>query len=309
MKITLWCSDSTGNEKNCIYPYEKVCGNADELKEAVKRDHVAAEYKNFRRGNANFLSSTVAVMDCDNDHSENPADWITVEAMKKELSDVKFAIIPSRHHMKAKDGKAARPKFHVYFVIPKITDAKGYAELKRRIYEEYPFFDSNALDAGRFIYGNDSAEAVWNDGRCTIDELLELKQSQRVIHQGSRNSSMSRFAGKLVIRFAAPKYETETKPVITIDEAAQNVLLGKYGNGEKRRNALQALGLDADAIQRRVNELVKGAKAEYVIVKSGDTLSQIAERYGTSAAAIIKLNSALIKNPDCIRVGWKIRVK
>ena len=97
--------------------------------------------------------------------------------------------------------------------------------------------------------------------------------------------------------------------MITIAEAAQNALLGKYENGKKRRKALQTLGLDADAVQRRVNDLVKGAKAEYVTMKSGDTLSQIAERYGISVAAIIKLNSALIKNPDCIRVGWKIRVK
>ena len=90
--------------------------------------------------------------------------------------------------------------------------------------------------------------------------------------------------------------------MITIAEAAQNVLLGKYENGKKRRKALQTLGLDADAVQRRLNDLVKGAKAEYVTMNSGDTLSQIVERYGISVAAIIKLNSALIKNPDCIRV-------
>lgn len=109
-------------------------------------------------------------------------------------------------------------------------------------------------------------------------------------------------------RFAAPRYETETKQAITIDEAARNVLLGKYGNGEKRRHALQNLGLDADAVQRRVNELVRDVKAEYVAVKSGDTLSELAERYDTSVAAILKLNSSLIKDPDCIHVGWKIRV-
>lgn len=53
----------------------------------------------------------------------------------------------------------------------------------------------------------------------------------------------------------------------------------------------------------------KGVKAEYVTVKSGDTLSELAERYDTSVAAILKLNSVLIKNPNCIQVGWKIRVK
>lgn len=153
-----------------------------------------------------------------------------------------------------------------------------------------------------------------NDGYSSHIGVVESVQGNTfTVIEGNKGNAVSRRTipvGWGYIRgFAAPTYETETKPVITIDEAAQNVLLGKYGNGEKRRKALQALGLDADAVQRRVNELVKGAKAEYVIVKSGDTLSQIAERYGTSVTTILKLNRALIKNPDCIHMGWKIRVK
>lgn len=131
--------------------------------------------------------------------------------------------------------------------------------------------------------------------------------------EGNKGNAVSRRTIQIgwgyIRGFAAPRYETETKQAITIDEAARNVLLGKYGNGEKRRQALKALGLDADTVQRRVNELVKGVKAEYVTVKSGDTLSELAERYDTSVAAILKLNSVLIKNPNCIQVGWKIRVK
>lgn len=153
-----------------------------------------------------------------------------------------------------------------------------------------------------------------NDGYSNHIGVVESVQGNTfTVIEGNKGNAVSRRTipiGWGYIRgFAAPRYETETKQAITIDEAARNVLLGKYGNGEKRRQALQALGLDADAVQRRVNELVKGVKAEYVTVKSGDTLSELAERYDTSVATILKLNSVLIKNPNCIQVGWKIRVK
>lgn len=47
----------------------------------------------------------------------------------------------------------------------------------------------------------------------------------------------------------------------------------------------------------------------YYTVKSGDTLSGIAKRYGTTVSAIQKLNTTLIKNVNLILTGWKIRVK
>ena len=44
-------------------------------------------------------------------------------------------------------------------------------------------------------------------------------------------------------------------------------------------------------------------------VKSGDTLSAIAVKYGTSVSAIQRLNPSVIRNVNLIQVGWKIRVK
>ena len=153
-----------------------------------------------------------------------------------------------------------------------------------------------------------------NDGYSNHIGVVESVQGTTfTVIEGTKGNAVSRRTipiGWGYIRgFAAPRYEAETKQAITSDEAAQNVLLGKYGNGEKRRQAIQALGLDADAVQRRVNELVKGVKAEYVTVRSGDTLSELAKRYDTNVVAILRLNSSLINDPNCIQVGWKIRVK
>ena len=45
---------------------------------------------------------------------------------------------------------------------------------------------------------------------------------------------------------------------ITVEEAARGVLAGKYGNGDQRKKAISALGLDYSTVQKRVNELIRG---------------------------------------------------
>ena len=112
----------------------------------------------------------VEVMDCDNDHSDNPADWIYPEDLPEQIGkDVAFAVVPSRNNGKVKDGKAARPRFHVYFPHDPITDSETCAALKRAIQQKFPFFDSHALDAARFIFGNPTEEILWHEGEITID--------------------------------------------------------------------------------------------------------------------------------------------
>ena len=74
----------------------------DELKEAVKFDHVCGEFRKNYRSINNFLKSNVIVMDCDNDHSEDPEDWITFKKMEELFAEIDYAAAPSRNHMKEK---------------------------------------------------------------------------------------------------------------------------------------------------------------------------------------------------------------
>ena len=85
------------------------------------------------------MKSNVLVMDCDNDHSEDPEEWMTEEKLAELLPDVSYAIAYSRNHMKEKDGRGARPKFHVYFEIEETEDPDYYAALKAAVHEKYPF--------------------------------------------------------------------------------------------------------------------------------------------------------------------------
>lgn len=44
----------------------------------------------------------------------------------------------------------------------------------------------------------------------------------------------------------------------SVDTLAREVIAGKWGNGSTRKKKLQAAGYDYDAVQKRVNELLKG---------------------------------------------------
>lgn len=94
--------------------------------------------------------------------------------------------------------------------------AFAYGNLKKALQKEYPFFDGNALDAARFIFGADCEEVLVHDGWMTIDEEIDVSQvaeeedfdsedsesaSGGQILEGSRNNTMSRFAGRVLKRY------------------------------------------------------------------------------------------------------------
>ena len=247
MELVLFTAPCSGNEKNCSYPIRAVITDADGLLNAIRKDHVCAAYKGNYRSSSNFEESTVEVMDCDNDHSDDPDDWVTKETIEELFPDVAYALVPSRHNGMPKDGCSARPRFHVYFLIRNITDEKQYAGLKRGIQENYPFFDPNAMDSARFIYGSDASEVVWHEGRRTIDELVPVIQDEDSLNlptsskegtsktgskaernvegetvsgripAGRRNNTLSRFAGRVVKRFGV----TEKAHGIFLEQAAK----------------------------------------------------------------------------------------
>ena len=215
MKMTFYTANCRGNAKNRIYPNRRVVDNEDDILEVMAFDHVCAEFKNCRRSGDNFLSCDVDVMDCDNDHSDNPADWVHPEDLEEKIGkDVAYAVVPSRNNMKPKDGRSARPRFHVYFPHDPVTDGEACAALKKAIQQKFPFFDGNAIDSARFIFGNPCSEILWHEGEITIDCIVK-PQGSREIPQGQRNATMSHFAGRVVKRYGA----TEKAHEIFMEEA------------------------------------------------------------------------------------------
>jgi len=55
-------------------------------------------------------------------------------------------------------------------------------------------------------------------------------------------------------------------------------------------------------------EVATGSTAEEYTVKKGDSLSKIASRYGITWKDIFEANKDVVKNPDLIQPGWKLKI-
>ena len=213
MQMTLFHADVVGKAANCAYPHKVVVADTDALKCVIAHDHVCATYKNNYRNIANFQMSDVVPMDIDNDHSDDPADWITEDKMDELFGSIDYVLVPSRHHMLPKDGKSARPRYHVYFPIENCTDADEYTAIKVALQKAYSFFDDNALDAARFLFGATTDEVVWHEGWMLITDDLVIEETPEEdeefndgvvngpITKGSRNNTLSRFAGRVLKKY------------------------------------------------------------------------------------------------------------
>lgn len=121
----------------------------------------------------------------------------------------------------------------------------------------------------------------------------------------------------------------------SVEELAQEVIQGLWGNGDDRRNGLTAAGYDYDAVQRRVNAILSGNADTPVVaqtppdtpqeapnapsapvyapdtessytVKPGDTLAEIALRYGMDYQTLADYNG--IVDPNVIFIGQRIEI-
>ena len=95
-------------------------------------------------------------------------------------------------------------------------------------------------------------------------------------------------------------------PKKSIETLAKEVIDGKWGNGTERKNKLEKAGYDYNKVQNKVNELLGSKNSKTYTVKSGDTLSEIAEKYNTTVSKIVKDNN--IENANLIYPGQKLKI-
>lgn len=92
----------------------------------------------------------------------------------------------------------------------------------------------------------------------------------------------------------------------SIEELAKEVIDGKYGNGEKRK---QKLGNLYNEVQAKVNSIYgQNVSNEIIyIVKKGDCLCNIAKKFNTTVEKIAKDNN--ITNVDLIYVNQELIIR
>ena len=205
MQMTIYDAATVGSRSNCVYPNPVTVTDADTMRQAAAFDHVCAAYKQNYRSVDNFLKADCLPMDCDNDHSDDPDDWLTPFDVAMDFPGVGMIFVYSRSHMKQKGKRGPRPRFHVYFICTETTNSEIYSSWKDRLIADYPYFDDGAKDSARFLFGVKNAAVEVYDGEITIDEFLadsfaEWDAAQGQIPEGSRNKTMSHYAGRIIKR-------------------------------------------------------------------------------------------------------------
>lgn len=205
MQMTIYDAVTVGSRSNCVYPNPVTVTDADTMRQAAAFDHVCAAYKQNYRSVDNFLKADCLPMDCDNDHSDDPDDWLTPFDVAMDFPGVGMIFVYSRSHMKQKGKRGPRPRFHVYFICTETTNSEIYSSWKDRLIADYPYFDDGAKDSARFLFGVKDAVVEVYDGEITIDEFLadsfaEWDAAQGQIPEGSRNKTMSHYAGRIIKR-------------------------------------------------------------------------------------------------------------
>jgi len=140
-------------------------------------DHTTIKFTDGHSSGANFEYATAIPLDIDNSHSDNACDWIHPDDFEKVLQELglNYGMTASRNHWGIKDGKAARPKFHVYLPLaaPLYDKEKfvRYCEWCIKTFNSDPQVKSRAQKI--FGYGDNPKHFFrdWKDGRC-IDEIL-----------------------------------------------------------------------------------------------------------------------------------------
>lgn len=205
MQMTIYDAVTVGSRSNCVYPNPVTVTDADTMRQAAAFDHVCAAYKQNYRSVDNFLKADCLPMDCDNDHSDDPDDWLTPFDVAMDFPGVGMIFVYSRSHMKQKGKRGPRPRFHVYFICTETTDAALYSSWKDKLIADYPYFDDGAKDSARFLFGVKDAVVEVYDGEITIDAFLtdsfaEWDTARGQIPEGSRNKTMSHYAGRIIKR-------------------------------------------------------------------------------------------------------------
>ena len=112
--------------------------------------------------------------------------------------------------------------------------------------------------------------------------------------------------------------KSDNQPVRKSNEEIANEILNDVNNEKwgttdtnpTRKERLESAGYDYQAVQDIVNAKLginNKPKEEYYIVKSGDNLTKIANKFGTTVNQLVAWNG--IKNPNLIYPNQKLRVK
>lgn len=150
-------------------------------------------------------------------------------------------------------------------------------------------------------------DTPWNEGAYTC--AIRQYSSAGRLNGWNGNLDLDKFYGDAAAwrKYAgASGATTPADPLAgkSDNQLADEVIAGKYGDGENRK---RALGNRYNAVQAIVNQkLGSGHQSRTYTVRAGDTLSGIAARYGTTWQHLQQING--IRDANLIFAGQVLRI-
>lgn len=195
--------------KGEIVEYKTITTLSDFYGVVTNHDHSGAELVDGNRSSTNIIKSDVLCLDIDNDENNQEffddfSNHLSIEKFSEMFKDYEFLIVTSRNHMKEKDGKKARERYHAFMSLGRIIDEQPRETIIAKIKQisfhiseqrggsEVSLID-NAPKPETGFYGSNDSKVFYNKGG-SIDGLLNQGtfQSRYERHTGHNRRPDSR---------------------------------------------------------------------------------------------------------------------
>ena len=198
-------------------------------------------------------------------------------------------------------------------LVQRVIDRTGVKPLIYASASFFPWDVASDLDCGAWVaqYADNAEtgyqDAPWNEGAYAC-AIRQYSSHGRLDGWGGNldldkaymdKDAWMRYVGPSSVQHPAPARKSN-------EQLADEVIAGQWGNGDDRRNRLSQAGYDPDAVQAIVNAKLQPPAQQTYTVQSGDTLSGIAARYGTSWQQLASDNG--ISDPNVIYPGQVLAI-
>lgn len=185
-----------------------------------------------------------------------------------------------------------------------------YSENKPNITSNYDIWQYSSTGSVDGINGNVDMNYMYNNiigNQSTSEKTIDELAKEVIAGKYGNGEARKKALGDKYNQVQERVNQLLKQPKKSVEEIAKEVIAGKWGNGNDRKNRLTNAGYNYNEVQSKVNSLLGSDNKVYYTIRSGDNLSSIAKKYGTTVNQLVQWNN--IKNPNLIYPNQKIRVK
>lgn len=230
------------------------------------------------------IVAILSVYDCEIIHTDNDEGNVdeSLTSRVNKYVNAKADAFVSIHHNAYKANWSEATGVEVYTDLnPTAKDVQLATMIYNRLVSNTGLRGRGIKKAAFTVINQNTIPAVLCEGG-----FMDGTNDYKIITSDEGQTAYAKAVAEGLIEFLGiPKKQTNVASK-SLDDIAREVIAGKWGNGQDRKNKLVAVGYDYSAVQARVNELVKGTSApEAPAKKSNEEIAKevIAGKWGNGA--------------------------